>query len=242
MSQYQNIFRNIPPVTKNLIIINVIVFIASLIPSLGGNMMKYFALHYYEAPDFNLIQLFTYMFMHGGFMHIFFNMFTLFMFGITLEHVMGSKRFLLFYMVCGVGAALIQEAVWSMTLPDMIVTELARLNLVTTTEITQYLAMHPDVMASNLNIFTTVGASGAIYGVLLAFGMLFPNRPLYFMFLPVPIKAKWMMLIWGGMELLLGMSSAQDGVAHFAHLGGMLFGFMLIAYWKKKGTVRGDYY
>lgn len=242
MSQFQNIFRNIPPVTKNLIIINVIVFLASVVPSLSGPMGKYLALHYYEAPDFNLIQLFTYMFMHGGFFHIFFNMFTLFMFGITLEHVMGSKRFLLFYMVCGVGAALIQEAVWSMTLPDMIVTELARLNHVTTTEITQYLAIHPDAMASNLNFFTTVGASGAIYGVLLAFGMLFPNRPLYFMFLPVPIKAKWMMLIWGGMELLLGMSSAHDGVAHFAHLGGMLFGFMLIAYWKKKGTVRGDYY
>ena len=129
-----------------------------------------------------------------------------------------------------------------MTLPDLVVKELAHLNQTTTAEINAWLAQKPGILSQNLNLFTTVGASGAIYGVLMAFGLLFPNRPLYFMFLPVPIKAKWMILIWIAMELLLGMSAATDGVAHFAHLGGMIFGFMLLTYWKKKGVIHGDSY
>lgn len=221
MNQFKSIFKSMPPVTKNLIIINFIIWLAcALIPQIGNSLHRHAALHFYEASDFNLVQLVTYMFLHGGFFHVFFNMFTLFMFGILLEYAMGSKRFLLFYMACGIGAALIQEAVWALTLPDLVV----------------------GVLAMNLSMFTTVGASGSIYGVLLAFAMLFPNRPLYFLFIPVPIKAKWMVLIWGGMELLLGLSGASDGIAHFAHLGGMIFGFMLIVYWKKKGMIRGDIY
>lgn len=229
-----------PPVTKNLIIINVLMFVASCIPSLQGPMAQYLSLHYYGASDFNLAQLITYMFMHGGFVHLFFNMFTLFMFGPLLEMVMGSKRYLIFYMVCGIGAALIQEAVWAWTIPGEIASNLATLNHTTLSEMKQYLALHPEIYEMNYNIFVTVGASGAIYGLLLAFGMLFPNRPLYMMFIPVPIKAKWMMCIWGGMELLLGLSAATDGVAHFAHLGGMIFGFMLIMLWKKQGSLHGD--
>ena len=225
-----------------MIIICVIIFVAGMIPQISGNLMTYCALHFYDASGFNLWQLVTYMFMHANFQHIFFNMFTLFFFGMTLEYVMGSRRFLLFYMVCGIGAALIQEAVWALTLPGMITDELARLNSIPVEEMSNIMALNPNILTQNLELFTTVGASGAIYGILLAFGMLFPNRPLYIMFLPVPIKAKWMVLIWGGLELLLGMSSAADGVAHFAHLGGMLFGFMLVTYWKKKGTIRGDVY
>lgn len=242
MSNLGLAFRNMPPVTKNLIAVCVIVFVAGLIPQLGNNLMKYCALHFYDASNFNIAQLVSYMFMHGNFMHLFFNMFTLFVFGITLEYVMGSRRFLIYYMICGVGAALIQEAVWALTLTDIITEELAHLNQMSVEQMSQFMALNPGILAQNLDIFSTVGASGAVYGVLLAFGMLFPNRPLYLMFLPVPVKAKWMVVIWGGMELLLGMSSASDGIAHFAHLGGMLFGFMLIAYWKKKGTIRGDFY
>lgn len=246
MINFGNIARNMPPVTKNLIIINVIVWLAMMLfpGRIGAFMMDHCALHYYQASDFNLVQLVTYMFMHStsSFFHLLFNMFTLFMFGISLEYVMGPKRFLLFYFVCGIGAALVQEAVWTVTLPDLVVKMLAQQNETSVVQMSNFLATHPDpvAMAENFNLFTTVGASGAIYGILLAFAMLFPNRPLYFMFIPVPIKAKWMMLIWGGMELLLGMSTASDGVAHFAHLGGMIFGFGLIWYWIKSHKVYGD--
>lgn len=242
MNNFGLAFRNMPPVTKNLIAICVIVFVAGLVPQIGNNLMKYCALHFYDASNFNLAQLVTYMFMHGNFPHIFFNMFTLFMFGITLEYVMGSRRFLTYYMVCGIGAAVIQQIVWALTLPDMITQELALLNRMPFEQMANIMALDSSILARNLEMFSTVGASGAVYGVLLAFGMLFPNRPLYLMFLPVPIKAKWMVFIWGGMELLLGMSSASDGIAHFAHLGGMIFGFILMIYWKKKGIVRGDFY
>ena len=242
MNNFGLAFRNMPPVTKNLIAICVIVFVAGLVPQIDNNLMKYCALHFYDASNFNLAQMVTYMFMHGNFPHIFFNMFTLFMFGITLEYVLGSRRFLTYYMVCGIGAAVIQQIVWALTLPDMITQELASLNRMPFEQMANIMALDPSILARNLEMFSTVGASGAVYGVLLAFGMLFPNRPLYLMFLPVPIKAKWMVFIWGGMELLLGMSSASDGIAHFAHLGGMIFGFILMIYWKKKGLVRGDFY
>lgn len=243
MGRFSEIFRYMPPVTKNLIIINLIIWAAMAIsPAIASNLDKYCALHYIDASGFNVAQLVSYMFLHGGFTHVFFNMFTLFMFGITLERVMGSKRFLVFYMVCGVGAGLIQEAVWALTLPDMIYDMLARQNGTTVDIMKQLMAREPEAMAGNLNFFTTVGASGAIYGVLLAFAMIFPNQPMYFFFIPVPVKAKWMVLIWGGLELLLGLSAASDGVAHFAHLGGMIFGFMLILYWKKKGDIHTNLY
>ena len=138
--------------------------------------------------------------------------------------------------------AVIQEGVWALTLPDMIAKELARMNHVPVEEIKQWLAAEPQILKQNFDVFTTVGASGAIYGILLAFGMIFPNRPMYLMFIPVPVKAKWMVTGFVVLELLIGLSSAQDGVAHFAHLGGMLIGFLIIIYWKKKGIINGFYY
>lgn len=238
-------FRNLPPVTKNLIIINFIVWLAVFVlpHRLGFDMERIFALHYFQAPYFNPAQLFTYMFMHDShnLAHILFNMFTLFMFGVTLERTLGSKRFLFFYISCGIGAALVQELVWFFTWPGIFAKALAPLNGVSVAEMSGYLKENmslPQVQGL-LNQLATIGASGAIYGVLLAFGMLFPNVPLYFMFMPVPIKAKWMVLGYGVIELLIGMSQANDGVAHFAHLGGMIFGFIIIYYWKKKGSLGG---
>lgn len=238
-------FRNLPPVTKNLIIINLIVWLAMFVlpGQLGFDIERIGALHYFQAPYFNPVQLFTYMFMHDShnLAHILFNMFTLFMFGVTLERTLGSKRFLFFYISCGIGAALVQELVWYFTWPGIFGKALAPLNGTSVTEMTQYLKESADLpqVQGMLNQLATIGASGAIYGVLLAFAMLFPNVPLYFMFIPVPIKAKWMVLGYGVIELLIGMSQANDGVAHFAHLGGMIFGFIIIWYWKKKGSVGG---
>lgn len=246
MNQLSNMWRFLPPVTKYLIIINFIVWLAMLaLPrALGIDPMKYGALHYVEAPDFNFAQLFTYMFMHSvqNITHILFNMFTLFMFGTVLERVLGSNRFLFFYITCGVGAAIIQEGVWGLTLPGEIVSWLASINHTSVQIIEDLVARQPEIITDNLNVFDTVGASGAIYGVLLAFGMIFPNRPMYLMFIPVPVKAKWMVTGFVVIELLIGLSQANDGVAHYAHLGGMLVGFLIILFWKKKGVINGTYY
>ncbi|MDE6048434.1 MAG: rhomboid family intramembrane serine protease [Paramuribaculum sp.] len=246
MTPGRSIFSNIPPVTKSIIIINFIIWLAMMIsPRLNVILTDYCALHFYKASDFNVAQLFTYMFMHStrDFAHILFNMFTLFMFGVTLERVLRSERFLFYYISCGIGAAIVQEAVWAMTWKDIFLTPLANMNGVSLD--TMRMALNEAVASGQelpfLNSLITVGASGAIYGVLLAFGMFFPNMPLYIMFIPVPIKAKWMVIGYGVIELLIGLSHASDGVAHFAHLGGMLFGFLMILYWKKKGIFHAGY-
>lgn len=215
---------NMPPVTKNIIIINVLIFLGSIVaPKYGINLTQWFGLHFFMAPDFKLYQLFTYMFMHGGFEHLFFNMFAVWMFGRVLEQVWGPRRFLFYYIVCGVGAGLIQE-------------------LVQYIQYTTVLSGYDSVnmggnyvipMSDYLNMMTTVGASGAIYAILLAFGMIFPNQPIYLYFL-LPMKAKYFVMGYAVLELIFGMSQRGDGIAHFAHLGGMLFGFILIMYWKKK--------
>lgn len=246
MQSRGSIWSSIPPVTKNLLIINVIVWLAMLVlpQRLGVDFIRFGGLHYFLAPDFNPVQLVTYMFMHSTdtFAHLFFNMFTLWMFGITLERVMGSARFLFFYMTVGIGAGLFQELVWSFTWEGSMFKWLSYSSDVPISAIKEAFAAGQlsELQDFFLNRYqVTIGASGAIYGILLAFGMLFPNRPLYLMFLPVPIKAKWMVLGYGVIEVLLGLSS-NDGVAHFAHLGGMIFGFILLYYWKKKGEVHGD--
>ena len=245
----RSFFSMIPPVTKNLIIINFIVWLAMLVlpQRLDMNIESFGMLHYFRAPDFNPAQLLTYMFMHStqSAAHLFFNMFTLFMFGVTLERTLGSMRFLFYYISCGIGAALVQELVWALTWENTFVPMLANANHVSYEEIRQAIsqAMNDGEELPFLNLLGTIGASGAVYGVLLAFGMLFPNRPLYLMFVPVPIKAKWMVIGYGVIELLIGLGNARgatDGVAHFAHLGGMIFGFIMIYYWKKKGMVHGD--
>lgn len=249
-------FSAIPPVTKNLIIINFIIWLAMmLIPgTIGANFTEYGGLHYIGASDFNIAQIVTYMFIHstGGIAHLFFNMFTLFMFGITLERVLGGKRFLFYYLSCGIGAAIIQEATWALMIDsfvnnnlEMTIANFAHDKHLSMEQAYQYVtpSKFAEFRASIENALVTVGASGAIYGVLLAFGMIFPNRPLYLMFVPVPIKAKWMVLGYGLIELALGLGDAKDGVAHFAHLGGMIFGVFMILYWKHKGIIsKNGYY
>lgn len=247
MRSGNSVFSNIPPVTKNLIIINFIVWLAMMVsPRLAALFMTHGALHYFGASDFNPAQLLTYMFMHStrDFAHILFNMFTLFMFGITLERVLGSARYLFYYISCGIGAALVQEFVWALTWEDIFVKPLANLNHVDFATMRQAIdaAVATGQNLPFLNELLTVGASGAIYGVLLAFGMIFPNMPLYIMFIPVPIKAKWMVIGYGAIELLIGLSHATDGVAHFAHLGGMIFGFIMILIWKRQGVIHGHNY
>lgn len=254
MNSRGSFFGHIPPVTKNLIIINLIVWLAMFVlpGRLGAGLEDFGGLHYFKASDFNPLQLVTYMFMHstGSFAHIFFNMFSLWMFGMTLERVMGSPRFLFFYISCGIGAGLIQELTWALTWENTFVPLLANSNGLDFPEARE--ALHQmmatpqgEAMVSGwLNALVTIGASGAIYGILLAFGMLFPNAPLYLFFIPVPVKAKWMVAGMCVIELLIGLSEAAgrpDGVAHFAHLGGMIFGFLMILYWKKKGTFGGGW-
>lgn len=239
-----------PVVTKNLIIINFIVWVAMLVlPSKTGFELEHYGgLHYVMSPLFYPWQLFTYMFMHStaSIGHLFFNMFGLFMFGSVLERVLGPKRFLFYYMSVGVGAALIQECVYGVwishlasKLPDYLslgdVIDQGAALLATNRIFTDPTAAEICMLAN----LPTIGASGAIYGILLAFGMIFPNMPLYLMFFPVPIKAKWMVLGYGLIELFLGVTGLQSGVAHFAHLGGMVVGFMIIYYWKKKGLFNG---
>lgn len=241
--QRNSFWSIMPPVTKNLIIINVIVWaFMYLAPhSLTLRVMQYGALHYVEAPHFNVVQFFTYMFMHStqGLTHILFNMFALFMFGVWIERAVGSSKFLFYYLSCGIGAALVQELAWYGTIDSII----GSLYGVPTQQVPALEAMgRLNDFKGALDMLQTVGASGAIYGVLLAFGMLFPNQRLSIMFLPIFVKAKWMVIGYGVLELLIGMSQANDRVAHFAHLGGMVFGFLIILYWKKKKVINGPFY
>lgn len=214
-------FKLLPTVVKNLLIINALMYLATFtLTRFNIDLSDLLGLHFFKASDFRIYQLVTYMFLHANFGHLFFNMFALWMFGNTLENYWGSKRFLLFYMVCGIGAGLCQELVqyiqYANTLAGYATVRMGN-------EVVP--------MAEYLNMMTTVGASGAIYGLLLAFGMMFPNSMIYFYFL-IPIKAKWFVIAFAVLELITGLTGV-DNVAHFAHLGGMLFGLLLILYWKK---------
>lgn len=217
--------NNIPTMTKNLLIVNFLAFVATWVLELRGiDLTSLLGLHFFMAQDFRVYQFITYMFLHGGFTHIFFNMFALWMFGNTLENIWGSKRFLLFYIICGLGAAVSQEVV-----------QFIDFEMRTDW---QGLTILNDGMREVLNTWNTVGASGAVYGLLLAFGMLFPNSRIYLYFL-FPIKAKWFVIGYAVIELLSGFFTSGN-VAHFAHLGGMLFGLILILIWKKKGKLYGE--
>lgn len=218
-----------PTVTKNLIIINVLMFFGTIVAQRYGlDLTNYLGLHFFLASDFNPAQLITYMFMHGGFSHIFFNMFAVFMFGPILEQTWGPKRFLFYYILCGIGAGLIQEGVQYIQY---------------VTEILPYAHEFPFPLDQLLNRMTTIGASGAVYAILLAFGMLYPNNRLFIFPLPFPIKAKFFVIGYAAIELWAGLSnSVGDNVAHFAHLGGMLFGIFLILYWRKKSKSNGTYF
>ena len=237
---------NIPPVVKNLIIVNVLLLFATFIlEQAGTNLYTYLGLYYPASEHFMPHQIFTHMFMHGGLTHIFFNMFALWMFGRVLESVWGPKRFLLYYLVTGIGAALLHtfvnyleyRSVISQLTPDQIeyVKEVG-------TNIWTEGKNFTDPQLSKLNMVLntpTVGASGAVFGILLGFGMLFPNTRLMLLFPPIPIKAKYFVIGYGVLELYLGFSQPGSNVAHFAHIGGMLFGFIMIKYWNKN---RNNFY
>lgn len=215
---------NMPPVTKNLIIINVLFFLAQFaFAGHGVDLDNLLGLHFFLAQDFHFYQFVTYMFMHGGIAHILFNMFAVWMFGRVMESYWGSRRFLIYYFVCGIGAGLMQEGVQYVSY------------------LTQGLdALGPDIVGKATNGWTTIGASGAVYGILLAFGMSFPNERLFIFPLPVPIKAKFFVIGYAVIELWSALNNSGDGVAHFAHLGGMIFGLLLILYWRNNRG--GGYY
>lgn len=197
-------FQKIPTITKNLLIINVLAYLATTVFEMRGiNLNIWGGLHFFLSPYFHLFQFITYQFLHGSFTHLFFNMFALWMFGCVIERVWGPKKFLIYYLVCGIGAGLCQEVV-------------------------QFL------MGS---YSLTIGASGAVYAILLAFGMTFPEERIFIFPLPVPIKAKWFVMIYAAIELFSAVNSAGDGVAHMAHLGGMFFGFMMIRYWRRHPSI-----
>lgn len=266
-------FSRISPAVKNLIIINVLIVFGTWIIYKNYNLdiNNIFGLYYYQSPKFHIWQYFTYMFMHAplyenwGIMHVFFNMYALFMFGTALEQVWGSKRFLTFYFVTGIGATLFYTFINHLEYIPMIKDVHAFINTpspeLLRAFINDYLPKQqsreliafmnqwaeapkdPQMISESISFVNSVlshrmdvpciGASGAVYGVLLGFGMLFPNTQLMFIFPPIPIKAKYVVLIYGGIELYLSISQPGSQVAHVAHVGGMIFGYFLIKLWNK---------
>jgi membrane associated rhomboid family serine protease len=234
-------FNMLPLVVKNLLIINGLFFLATIAldSSLRFDLVKLFGLYYPLSENFRIWQLVSYMFMHGGFTHILFNMFALWMFGNVLENVWGPKRFLNYYLVTGIGAGLTQFAVAYFRIQS-ILPQLSpeQVNMVYTEGYSVLMkGMNYQGVMGTLNAIIntpTVGASGAVFGILLAFGMMFPNSLIYVYF-AFPIKAKYFVMIYGVIELYSGFANnPSDNVAHFAHLGGMIFGFFMILYWKKR--------
>jgi membrane associated rhomboid family serine protease len=231
----------LPPVVKNIIFINVLMLLAAYATQsvFGLDLTSKLGLYFPKSEQFMPLQIVTHMFMHAGFWHIFFNMYALYIFGEALEHVWGPKRFFIFYMVCGLGAAFTHETVIAFQY-NHLAQSLSPENLqIVLTEGTAYFAKGQgfiDPVMQNLQILLntpTVGASGAIFGVLLAFGVLFPNTQLLLIIPPVPIKAKYFVLIYGAIELYLAVTQPGSNIAHAAHLGGMLFGYLLIRYWRR---------
>lgn len=211
-----NFISQIPTVTKNLVAINILMFIATLINE--NFMVANFAMFYPASPFFKPWQILTHMFMHGGFWHIFFNMYSLLMFGSILERSLGTKKYLIFYFVTGLGAVALHTGVEWLQARVFIANGIAQ-------------------AYQQLLVTPTLGASGAIYGVLIGFAMLYPQARLTLIFPPIPMTAKWLVIIFAAIELFSGINGIQDGVAHFAHLGGMLFGWLLIRWWRKHGKL-----
>jgi membrane associated rhomboid family serine protease len=240
-------FNILPPVVKNLLIINGLVFLATF--SLGSvfqiDLNSILGLYYVGSEQFRPYQFITYMFCHGDITHIFFNMFALWMFGNAIENFWGPKRFLVYYFATGLGAAVLHQLVQFIEI-QVITNHLlnAGININTIHDMISTGSYNPSILEfvskeklltlyANYNM-PTVGASGSVFGLLLAFGMLFPNALIYLYF-AIPVKAKWMVIGYGALELWSGLASTPgDNVAHFAHLGGMIFGFILIKIWKKK--------
>ena len=216
--------NNIPTMTKNLLIVNFLAFVATwVLEQRGIDLTSLLGLHFFLASDFHIYQFVTYMFLHGGLTHIFFNMFALWMFGAVIERVWGPKKFLFYYISCGIGAGFAQELVQYC---NYMYEGMAAYQYVNAGGVQMTIDAY-------INLWTTIGASGAVYAILLAFGMIFPNERLFIIPFPFPIKAKWLVVGYIAIELFSAMSGPGDGVAHMAHLGGMLFGFLLIRYWQK---------
>jgi membrane associated rhomboid family serine protease len=230
-----------PPIVKNLIFINILMLLAYY--TVGSvfdlDLNRTLGLYFPKSEQFKPIQIVTHMFMHGGIWHLFFNMFALYMFGQVLEQVWGPKRFLIYYFVCGLGAALIHESVIAFQyihLAQSVSPENLQLVITEGTAYYNQGKVFTDTAMQSLQILLntpTVGASGAVFGVLLAFGVLFPNTQLMLLFPPIPIKAKFFVIIYGGIELYMAITQPGGNIAHAAHLGGMLFGYILIRYWRK---------
>jgi len=240
MQNFRPSINTIPPVVKNLIIINVLMLLATYVLEMRGiDLTKILGLHYIESSEFKPYQLVTHMFMHGGFMHLAFNMFALWMFGRVLESVWGPKRFFIYYFVTGLGAAALHTLVNYIEfhyLAGKMSPETVQMVMTQGTEIFNQGKNFSDSAAGKLNLMLnipTVGASGAVFGILLGFGMLFPNTELMLLFPPIPIKAKYFVMGYGAIELFSGITGMGANIAHFAHLGGMLFGFFMIRYWNR---------
>ena len=244
MNGYGRGFMALPPVVKNLILINVVMLIADFTAKsvFGTDLTTILGLYFPKSDKFMPLQIITHMFMHANFMHLFFNMFALYMFGGILENVWGPKRFLIYYMVCGLGAAFVHETV-IMFQYNKLINAISPDNLqqvidngaTVLNEGKQYADATMRDLQMLLNV-PTVGASGAIFGVLLAFGVLFPNTQLMLLFPPIPIKAKYFVIGYGAIELYLAVTQPGSNIAHAAHLGGMLFGYIMIRYWRKTTT------
>ena len=234
---------NVPTAVKNIIIINVVLMLATMFKE--SMMVTRFALWFPASPYFEWWQPVTYMFMHGGFFHLFFNMYTLFFFGSVLERVWGPKKFLIFYFVTGLGAAAVHMGVQWIEYNNAL--EAVGLTSTDASLLVDQIAKSVDagnkmIPAWSSVLFTpTVGASVSIYVILMGYAMLYPDSIMRLMFPPIAMKAKWFVLIFAVLELLLGISSTGGGVAHFAHLGGLIFGFILIIYWKKTRQLYGSY-
>jgi len=267
-------FRILPPVVKNLLIINALFFLATIVASevFRIDLTNILGLHYFAAEEFRPYQFITYMFMHGGFMHILFNMFALWMFGNALENVWGPKKFLIYYFITGIGAAIVHYVVFYFEISPVLNAINTYMDDPSPEKLNQfinsgYLKIGSYEIQDNFNVFRSeynnlihsnptkaiqlsvdfinqykidflnlpvvVGASGAVFGILLAFGMMFPNALIYVYF-AIPVKAKYFVMIYGALELFSGIFDTGSNVAHFAHLGGMIFGYFLILYWKKR--------
>ncbi|MFN0032853.1 MAG: rhomboid family intramembrane serine protease [Flavobacteriales bacterium] len=232
--------HNLTPVVKNLLIITVLVFLACQVaPQINPILSGY----YFLSPQFQPWQVLTHMFMHAGLAHIFFNMYALYIFGPALEQRFGGKRFLFYYLSCGVGAFILHQGINHIEIQNAINNVSASRFEYLLENAAQFFESESRVTKSEATIlegyFTRmVGASGAVFGILLAFGMLFSNVQLQLLFPPIPLKAKWFVLIYGGIELILALRNApNDNVAHYAHLGGMLFGYIILKVWQKQGTL-----
>lgn len=238
---------NMPDVTKNLLIINGLMFLVLITgENFGHQLNRILGLYYPGSQAFSPYQFATHFFMHGNFMHLFFNMYALFLFGSVLERYWGPKRFLIFYIITALGASLLQIGVQHfriMSLASEVQPEMIQAIKTEGLELLRGYQNYTDETLGALNILYNipmVGASGAVFGLLLGFGMLFPNTELMLIFIPIPIKAKYFVMFYGALELFLGVANLQgDNIAHFAHIGGMLFGFFLIKYWQKG---RNDFY